>query len=251
MGANGSRYQGPRRAPQPAVYWRRRFLALVAGFGVLSLVAWAFSGALAVGRSGALAAGSAGSPHAAHGTGGSPGGAGPAGSAAGSSAAGASAGGSGGTAGRASAGGGTGSARSAGQGGGQAARERACQLADIVLSLSTSKDSYRPGQRPVFDVQVVSTASQPCRLDLGRRHLALVVRSGKTRIWSSADCPAAPRSDMTRLVRGVPATVPISWHRKTSVPGCAKRGRQVAGGTYRATAADGGLASPEEAFRIS
>src|ERR1019366_2844194 len=48
MGPKAFRDQAQQRAPRPATYWRRRFLTLVAGFGVLALVAWAFSGALAV-----------------------------------------------------------------------------------------------------------------------------------------------------------------------------------------------------------
>jgi hypothetical protein len=47
------------RQPLPMTYWRRRFLALVAGLAVLAVIAWAFSGVLAVGGRAAASAGHA------------------------------------------------------------------------------------------------------------------------------------------------------------------------------------------------
>jgi hypothetical protein len=46
-------------------YWRRRFIALTVGLGILSLIAWAFSGSLDASRAGGSTA--AGGSHAPHG----------------------------------------------------------------------------------------------------------------------------------------------------------------------------------------
>jgi hypothetical protein len=239
MGAKAFRYQAPSRVPRPATYWRRRFLALVLGFGVLSLIAWAFSGALAVGRTAAARSGSSAS--AARGPG--PAGSGPAGSAP--------------------------QARAGQQNHGAsspagiqasspppaakpaAPRPPACSASGVVLSLLSSRASYRPGQRPVFDIQVVSTSGRPCTFNVGRKYLMLVITSGDARVWSSADCISGRGSQLASLVRGVPKVLPISWHRVTSTPGCTQRSRRVPRGSYDATASDGGLLSQQKSFRIS
>jgi hypothetical protein len=49
------------REPLPMTYWRRRFLAPIAGLAVLAVIAWAFSGVLDV-RGGAAATAGHGSP---------------------------------------------------------------------------------------------------------------------------------------------------------------------------------------------
>jgi len=249
MGPKAFRNQAQKRALRPATYWRRRFLALVAGFGALSLVAWAFSGALAVGKTGSPAPASRVSAHPVVTT--SPGAALP------------------------------GSARPAaseparGRELSAAARarrararrarassrdhavklpitaRRACRPADVVLSLFLSQDSYGPGQLPVFDVDVVSTSPRTCTFNVGPKFLAVVVTSGGDRIWSSADCVAGAGSLVTDLVKGVPAVLPISWGRQTSAPGCFVPATRAHAGSYRAAASDGRLVSRKEAFRIS
>jgi hypothetical protein len=244
MGQKAFRNQAQKRALRPATYWRRRFLALVAGFGALSLVAWAFSGALAVGKTGSPAPASRVSSHPVVST--SPGAAAP-----GSASPAASA-----------------QARSREPSAAARARRaratsrdhavklpitarRACRPADVVLSLVLSQDSYGPGQLPVFDVDVVSTSPRTCTFNVGPKFLAVVVTSGGDRIWNSADCVAGAGSLVTDLVKGVPAVLPISWGRQTSAPGCFVPATRAHAGTYRAAASDGRLVSRKEAFRIS
>jgi hypothetical protein len=246
MGQKAFRNQAQQRALRPATYWRRRFLALVAGFGALSLVVWAFSGALAVGKTGSPAPASRVSSHPVVST--SPGAASP-----GSASPAASA-----------------PARSREPSAAARARRararvtsrdhavqqpitarRACRPADVVLSLFLSQDSYGPGQLPVFDVDVVSTSPRTCTVNVGPKFLAVVVTSGGDRIWSSADCVAGAGSLVTDLVKGVPAVLPISWGRQTSAPGCFVPAIRAHAGTYRAAAFDGRLVSRKEAFRIS
>jgi hypothetical protein len=245
MGQKAFRNQAQQRALRPATYWRRRFLALVAGFGALSLVAWAFSGALAVGKTGSQAPASRVSSHPVVSTSPgapSPGSASPAASAPARSRE-------------------LSAARARARRARATSRDhpvklpitarRACRPADVVLSLFLSQDSYGPGQLPVFDVDVVSTSPRTCTVNVGPKFLAVVVTSGGDRIWSSADCVAGAGSLVTDLVKGVPAVLPISWGRQTSAPGCFVPAARAHGGTYRAAASDGRLVSRKEAFRIS
>lgn len=231
------------RPPLPVTYWKRRFLVLAAGLAVLAVIAWAFSGVLAVGGRAAASAGLGSPGHQARPTGGQ------------------------------------GNGRASGSGVPQTspapslstppgipvppsltpgatqppgpAPVRACEPGDVVLSLVSSQGSYGSGQLPEFDVNVVSTAARTCAFDVGPRFLALVITAGGKRIWSSADCVARPGSLLTDLARGVPTVVPISWDRETSAPGCRVTSRQVVPGSFAAAASDGGLASNPLTFTLS
>jgi hypothetical protein len=114
-----------------------------------------------------------------------------------------------------------------------------------------SQASYGPGQPPEFDLDVVSVADQTCAVNVGPRHLALVITADGKRVWGSADCAAAPGSLVTDLTRGVPAILPVTWDLQTSAPGCAAAPRQAAAGSYVATASDGGVISSPVTFGVS
>ena len=233
-------------------YWRRRFIALTIGLGILSLIAWAFSGALGGSRAGGGgAAGRARASHA-HAVSARTGSGGP-GSAAGPGAqpqASASA-----TA-QPSASPATGAQAQVGhEPPAQLAAAvpgalRACKPGNIVLSLFVGQDSYGQGQLPEFDVDVVSTAGKTCGFNVGAKHLSLVVWERGTRVWASADCAAGHGMLTTELARGVPVIVPISWNRQTSARACQGAGRQAAAGRYTASASDGDVASNPVGFTV-
>jgi hypothetical protein len=239
MGVNTFSNHPEGRQQPPTMYWRRRFLALVAGLAVLGVIAWAFSGVLAVGGGAAASAGHGSPGHQARLTGGNGGGtASPAPAPARSTPPGSPA---------------PASPTPATQSPGPAspAAARACEPGEVVLSLFSSQNSYGRGQLPEFDVDVVSTAGRTCAFNVGPRFLALVISSGGKRVWSSADCVAGPGSLLTDLARGVPMVVPLSWDRQTSAPGCRVTSRQVSPGSFAAAASDGGLASNPLAFTLS
>jgi len=222
---------GRQRFPQ-AVYWRRRLVALLIAMAVLSLITWAFFGALG------LSAGPAATPAdggASHGQA-APGGSGPGG------------------AGQASVGGGnTQSPKSspAALPAGAGARSRPCSHGDVVLSLLASQAAYASPRLPQFSIDVVGTGQPTCTFNVGARHVALVIRSGSVRVWSSADCPRGSGSLILDLQRGVPTALSITWNRQTSSPGCTGPSSAMPAGTYSATVTDGGLASNSVTFRLA
>jgi hypothetical protein len=251
-------------------YWRRRFLALVLGLSLLALVAWAFSGA--VGSTGANGA-SAAASHSAHTVHGRASEAGVASSGlTGSGQPSGSTGPGAVTPGTPSASADPSASPSALPSAGPPNRSgqnrevisvpaqaadvsphalRACSPGDVVLSLFSSQDSYRPGQVPQFEVDVVSTSGGPCAFNVGSKRLALVIRANGKQVWNSADCVTGGGALATDLTRGVPTIVPISWNLQTSAPGCAGRARQAQAGRYTAAAADGHLASNPVRFTVS
>lgn len=221
------------RFPQ-AVYWRRRAVALVVALAALSLLAWAFFGALGLSTGPSASTG---------GHGANAGGAGPGRSGPGSGGA-RSSNGQSSTAGQAEVGG---AARPAAAGSGM----RPCSHGDVVLSLLASQSGYAGRQLPQFSIDVVGTGGPTCTFDVGARHVALVIRSGSVRVWSSADCPRGSGSLILDLQRGVPTTLSITWNRQTSSPGCSGPSSAMPAGTYTGTVTDGGLDSNPVTFRLS
>jgi hypothetical protein len=212
-----------------AVYWRRRFVTLVAGLSALAMVTWAVSAAL--GGSALVVSGAA--TDTVHGSlpRPVPGMAAP----------------------------GTRAARGGGHNGGQPAGYAAtvssggpqpCPAGDVVLSLFSGQASYTVRQMPEFEVDVVSTASQTCTFDIGARHIWLQINTGTVRVWTSADCAEGQASLMTELHRGVPTVVAFGWNGQKSGPGCPVPGAAAARGSYTAVASDGTSTSNSLVFRI-
>jgi hypothetical protein len=126
-----------------------------------------------------------------------------------------------------------------------------CAEHAMVLSLFTGQTDFGPGQSPAFDINVVSTQQPECSFNVGSQHIALVIKEGPARIWSSANCAAGKTGLIAALKRGVPTVLTISWDRTTSAPGCSSRVTQVPAGVYTATAVDGDLSSVPVTFRLS
>ena len=129
-------------------------------------------------------------------------------------------------------------------------RPRTCAPGSVVISLFASQASYPARGRPEFDLDVVSTGARTCTFNVGAKYLALVIKAGSVRVWSSADCLQGRKSLFTDLVKGVPTVLSISWDRRTSSPGCRLASSAVPAGLYTATASSGELASNKEIFRI-
>jgi len=268
-------------ASQPDAYWRRRVITLCAGLALLGLLAWAFSGGggkpvaatKAAQASGALpataysgtpasgaAASAAGNGAAAGGAPASPSRGADASASAGSSASlpfltassspgasmpGASAGASArATRGAAAANAAAGPASGVEPGGG-------CAPNAIVLSVFTSKTSYRAGQYPVFEVYAVSTASRACTFNLSPAKLHVLVSSSGRVIWDSADCTRGQPNKRAELRRGVPAQESLSWNRTISLPGCVTVASSARPGPYQVQARDASVASPFRTFKLA
>jgi hypothetical protein len=264
---------------QPDAYWRRRVITLCAGLTVLGLLAWAFSGgggkpaaaahkgtqasgalpaaaysgALTSPAPGADASASAGSSASLPFLTASPSpGASTAGNGASASskaavgaaaAAGAAAGP--GTAGPGTAGPGTaGPASGVEPGGG-------CVPGAVVLSLFTSKASYRAGQYPVFGVYAVSTASRACTFDLSPARLHVLVSSSGRIIWDSADCTRGEPNRVATFRRGVPVQESFTWNRSISLPGCVTVASSARDGSYQVQARGASVASPVRTFKLA
>ena len=241
------------QAEPSATYWRRRLITLAVGLALLAAASWGLSQALRIHPAGKSSAGTlrtsgsgsaprAGNPAAGggrpgvtagnqggHGSGGSHGKSGP------------------GTATRQS----PAPKPTATTSGFAGFKPAFCSWHAIVLSLSGAQVHFGSGQQPAFSLSVVSTQPTDCSFNVGPGHLAVVIKEGPARIWSSADCVNGTGSLVTALRRGVPTVVSIGWNRRTSSPGCGGPPRAVPAGTYTAYAVEGSIVSPPVTIRLS
>jgi hypothetical protein len=240
------------QAEPSATYWRRRCLTLAVGLAVLAAASWGLSQALRVHSAGKSptgtlrtagnGSGSRAGGHAAAGqhgvTTGSQGGHG--------------SGGSPGTSGRGRVTRPSPAPKPTATTSGFAGFKPAfCSWHAIVLSLSASQVHFGSGQQPAFSLSVVSTQPTDCSFNVGSGHLAVVIKEGPARIWSSADCVNGTGSLVTALRRGVPTVVSVGWDRRTSSPGCGGPARAVPAGTYTASTVEGSIVSPPVTLRLS
>jgi hypothetical protein len=266
---------GNRQSPgQSDVYWRRRVIALAGAVGVLALIAWTVNGTLGGSGNAQTAADSTHTgQHAKHGIAPaaatspavSPGSAAPAAAAAATPRPTASAHGQHGEArhgqtrhgqtrpgqakhAQAKKGQANNGRHQAGHGTTAGGRAAACPRGSVVLSLFTTTYRYPAHQTPRFQLDVVSTAPRPCSFDLGAKHVQLVIKAGGERqVWDSADCAAAGHR-VTRLTRGVPDVLRVTWDRKTAAASCRLGGKAARPGTYTATARSGPVHSQSLIF---
>ncbi|MEU4257410.1 hypothetical protein AB0B42_26850 [Streptomyces fradiae] len=189
----------------------------------------------ASGGSGGTASGGSGTGGSGSGTGGGPG-AGTGGDPAGSVA---------GTGSGAAAGTGTGTG-AGGQGGGTGSTQQVpadsplpnCAPGALQLTLSSTKVSYAPGEKPRFRLTARNGSGAGCKTDLGPATAVLTISDeAGDEIWSSEDCPKGPGSVYVAVPGGGTATYTIEWDRRHSAPRCATPPVREAGpGTYLAEA---------------
>jgi hypothetical protein len=241
MGPNAPGDQ--QRAPQPDIFWRRRVIALALGIAIIGLLAWAVNGVVG-GSNATSSAADAGHPKSVT----VPQASAPVTPSVAPSGVGVSAPAS--------------ASNSAGPGHSPtptpsptrktvttAHTGDGCGPGDIVITLSAASYSYGPGVLPMFDAAVVSTSAHPCPFDIGAKEgVRLVITSGPARVWASSDCLVGAGTRITRLARGVPTTLHISWDRKTSVPGCQPAASVARPGTYTATVYSGLIRSNTVVF---
>jgi hypothetical protein len=241
------------RPPGADAYWQRRFFTLLAGLGVIGLLAWACSGLIGGGNS-AHAAGS-GQPSSASAaystptaipTSPSPVSSTP--SASPTPAPSTSA---------------TPAASPSASASGRAAQVKpkakpktasgpvACPASDLVLTVTPTAASYGTKAKPAFQVDIVSTDTTPCTLDTGPAALRLEVLHGSSVAYNSTVCVNGAKRHVITLRRGVPVITSMSWDKHETVTGCLSTVAAATNRTYSAVIQGGGAQSPRSSFRLT
>lgn len=212
-----------RSRPTPAVYRRRRLVALLVLLLVVGGLAWAINTLFLTGNETAAAdAGPAGRAQSGADEGGQP--AGEAHAQAPDAAADAE------TPDAADAG-----SRSAPEDADEPGQVSACAVDALTVEASVDPSEPAVGKPVNFALAVRNEGQVPCLLDAGPGNLVVAVASGSDSVWSSAHCAG----DGSEVLLDIDAEYAISvrWSGDRSSPGC-PGGQPAAGaGTYRATAA--------------
>jgi hypothetical protein len=249
MDPNAQRSGG--RRPGADAYWQRRFFTLLAGLAVIGLLAWAASG-MASGGSSAHGAGSGQQSAAAYSTptttptSPAPVSSAPTASPAATPSASASA---------------TPTASPSASASSRAAQAKpkkaaatgpvACPAADLLLTVTPRAASFGTKVTPAFQVDIVSTDTSPCNLDIGPAALRLEVLHGSTVAYNSAVCLNGAKRHVVSLRRGVPVVMSMSWDKHETVTGCVSTVAAATNRTYSAMIVAGGAQSPRAAFRLT
>ncbi|WP_175408984.1 hypothetical protein [Streptomyces sp. TRM64462] len=113
-----------------------------------------------------------------------------------------------------------------------------CAPGALQFTLSSSKVSYAPGEKPRFRLTARNTSATTCKTDLGPATAVLTISDDSDEeIWSSEDCPKSSGSVYVAVPAGGTATYTAEWDRRHSTTRCGTPSTRVAGpGTYLAEA---------------
>jgi len=125
-----------------------------------------------------------------------------------------------------------------------------CAPGTVVLSVFSARPSYTGGQDPKFAVYAVSISAGVCTFDLGPGRLHLEVMSSGRVIWDSADCARSDSTWTARLSRGIPVLESITWNRTITLPGCVTLASSARAGAYQAQAWTASVSSEVLSFRL-
>ncbi|GAA2724399.1 MULTISPECIES: hypothetical protein [Streptomyces] len=248
--------------PLPSsIYWRRRAVALGLLVLLVLLVMWLMSlGGDSGGSGGAQSEGSKNGespaestitpgptpsgPHFSQ----RPGGRGDSGGAAGGTA-GNAAGGGGGTGGGTGAGG-TGGGAAGGFGGGAGVQVSGggravpaasplpdCGPGSVRVAIRSVKDSYKPDEKPKFELVVKNAGTSACKVNFGATAALLKITDskGEAHVWQSDDCPRGTGAVLFEVPGAGESRHTLEWDRRPSAPQCAtpSGAQAVTPGTYR------------------
>ncbi|WP_300012033.1 hypothetical protein [Pseudonocardia sp.] len=127
-----------------------------------------------------------------------------------------------------------------------------CTNEMISVGAEIDEAEHRVGERPTLRLVVVNVSDQPCVRDLDGARQEIVVWSGdgEDRLWSSNDCVNPQTVDLRTLVPGQPVAFSVRWAGRTSTPGCAEERVEVPAGAYRVlTRVDDVISAPAPFLR--
>lgn len=112
-----------------------------------------------------------------------------------------------------------------------------CRPADLALALAGEK-KVPAGTKNQFTVALVNNGKRPCLISITPKNFQVTVTSGKTQVWSSADCRTAMADFDKRLASGASVTWVVTWDGSRSVAGknCQPAGNPPKPGKYEVAA---------------
>src|SRR6201996_9538101 len=127
----------------------------------------------------------------------------------------------------------------------------ACPAAELVLTVTPSQPSFGTKDSPAFQVDIVSTDTATCNLDTGPAALRLEVLHGSSVAYNSGACLHGAKPHVISLRRGIPVITSMAWNKHQTVTSCATTVAAATNRTYSAVIAAGGAQSPRSSFRLT
>ena len=108
---------------------------------------------------------------------------------------------------------------------------RACDPESIRIVPSVP-DDQKTRETVDIDLTISSTSKKPCTFTARSSDLLVVISAGKTAIWDSTVCKAAPITEAVKLSPGWSTVVPVEWSGRGSGPACSKKEGWATPGRY-------------------
>lgn len=123
-----------------------------------------------------------------------------------------------------------------------------CTPADITVDALTDKGEYAQGENPQLSIRLTNTSASPCTMNVGTSAQSFTVTSGSDVWWRSTDCQSEPSDMEVTLAAGqeVTSSAPLTWDRtRSSVDSCDGERPFAPGGgaTYHLSVSIGGIPS--------
>lgn len=130
----------------------------------------------------------------------------------------------------------------------------ACSTADISVQAVTDKDAYGSGELPQLSITLSNEAAVPCLINVGTATQSFVITSGSDTWWRSTDCQSESSDQVVQLAPGqtVSSVTPLTWDRtRSSVDTCASARPQAPAGYFHLSVSIGGIeAADTKVFQL-
>ncbi|MEO5874243.1 MAG: hypothetical protein ABIS86_18280, partial [Streptosporangiaceae bacterium] len=126
----------------------------------------------------------------------------------------------------------------------------ACRPADVVVDLLPVRPRFAAAETPQFRLSVVNTGRLDCTFDVGPKQLVAKIKSGRDRIWASANCAAGTGSSIQMLRRGIPYASVFGWDRRRSRAACPAPRPRALPGFYLLQAEGQGIKTRKVPFQL-
>ena len=110
-----------------------------------------------------------------------------------------------------------------------------CPTSDLRPTLTGPK-KVKAKKSATFAVSLINGSSTSCYLKVASSNYTLTIVSGKDKIWSTQDCPAAVAAQSRKLTPQKSLDWKIKWNGQRSGSGCSKQRETPKAGYYWAIA---------------
>ena len=110
-----------------------------------------------------------------------------------------------------------------------------CPTGDLRPTLTGAR-TVKATKATTFSLSLINGSSKACYLKMTSANFTLTLVSGKDRIWSTDDCPAAVPAQSRKLASQKSVDWKIRWNGQRSGSGCSKERKKPGPGYYWAIA---------------